>query len=157
MATHDAAMTRFSQWWRRAVRAGHAYAEGMALHAHEPERYNVKPLLSAAFWGLVAPLVVAVSLASGFWWRPAFLFGIAAVGGYLLLMSRSCFWRLRLKDPPASAALYSLMIVPAKVAHVIGAIRYILNRLLGRSSRLIEYKGAHTIVPLRSIPDSSTK
>ncbi len=28
MTLHDAAMTRFSQWWRRSLRAGHAYAEG---------------------------------------------------------------------------------------------------------------------------------
>jgi len=30
MATHDMAMTRFRQWWRRSVRTGHAYAEGAA-------------------------------------------------------------------------------------------------------------------------------
>ena len=28
MTLHDMAMTRFGQWWKRTVRAGHAYAEG---------------------------------------------------------------------------------------------------------------------------------
>ncbi len=32
MTLHDAAMHHFDQWWTRAVRSGHAYAEGMALH-----------------------------------------------------------------------------------------------------------------------------
>jgi GT2 family glycosyltransferase len=32
MVGHDAAMTSFSQWWRRARRTGHAYAQVAALH-----------------------------------------------------------------------------------------------------------------------------
>ena len=32
MTLHDAAMTRFSQWWIRTRRAGHAFAEGAWLH-----------------------------------------------------------------------------------------------------------------------------
>jgi GT2 family glycosyltransferase len=39
MAWHDAAMTRFSQWWRRSERAGHAFAEGAALHGKSPQRH----------------------------------------------------------------------------------------------------------------------
>jgi glycosyltransferase involved in cell wall biosynthesis len=32
MTLHDAAMTRFGQWWKRNVRAGHAFAEGNWRH-----------------------------------------------------------------------------------------------------------------------------
>jgi GT2 family glycosyltransferase len=32
MTLHDAAMTSWGQWWRRTLRAGHAYAEGAAMH-----------------------------------------------------------------------------------------------------------------------------
>ena len=32
MTLHDAAMTRFGQWWRRTARAGYAAAEGAAMH-----------------------------------------------------------------------------------------------------------------------------
>ena len=35
MVGHDAAMTSFSQWWRRARRTGHAYAHVGALHGGE--------------------------------------------------------------------------------------------------------------------------
>src|SRR5947207_14699000 len=36
MTFHNAAMTRFGQWWTRNVRAGHAYAEGFAMHGGPP-------------------------------------------------------------------------------------------------------------------------
>ena len=44
MTLHDAAMTRMAQWWQRARRAGHTYAEGVALHGSAPERYRVAEL-----------------------------------------------------------------------------------------------------------------
>src|SRR5205814_6463645 len=37
MTLHDAAMTRFSLWWKRMIRGGHAYAQGAALHGRPPE------------------------------------------------------------------------------------------------------------------------
>lgn len=36
MTLHDAAITRFGQWWKRSMRAGHAYAEGAWLHGSPP-------------------------------------------------------------------------------------------------------------------------
>ena len=42
MVRHDAAMTRFSQWWRRARRAGWAYAAGAVAHGASGERHNVR-------------------------------------------------------------------------------------------------------------------
>ncbi|BBH45959.1 hypothetical protein KU43P_24360 [Pseudomonas sp. KU43P] len=36
MTLHDAAMTRFSQWWRRCIRGGYAFAEGAYLHGYPP-------------------------------------------------------------------------------------------------------------------------
>ena len=53
MTLHDAAMTRFGQWWRRNVRAGFAYAEGVRLHGAPPERHWVREWRSAWFWGAV--------------------------------------------------------------------------------------------------------
>src|SRR5262249_51914251 len=47
MAVHDMAMTQFSQWWRRSVRTGYAYAEGSAIHGRSPERHFVRQTGSA--------------------------------------------------------------------------------------------------------------
>ena len=41
MTLHDAAITRFSQWWRRSVRSGYAFALGAELHGAPPERHWV--------------------------------------------------------------------------------------------------------------------
>ena len=57
MTLHDMAMTRFAQWWRRAVRCGHAYAEGAARYGRTPERHFVRQLRSTIFWGLLLPLL----------------------------------------------------------------------------------------------------
>ena len=43
MTRHDAAMTRFGQWWRRNVRAGHAYAECCRLHRVSPHPRPLSP------------------------------------------------------------------------------------------------------------------
>src|SRR6056297_1944765 len=69
MTLHDAAMTKVGQWWQRARRAGHAYAEGAALHGSTPRRYKVTETHRALFWGAVLPaagLLGAVLL--GLWW-----------------------------------------------------------------------------------------
>ena len=64
MVLHDIAMTRFGQWWRRASRCGHAYADGAARHGSGPERHFVRQTRSLVFWGAVVP-VLALGAA---WW-----------------------------------------------------------------------------------------
>jgi GT2 family glycosyltransferase len=55
MARHDAAITHFSQWWRRARRTGHAYAQVAALHGEGEERYFVRDRRRILIWGLALP------------------------------------------------------------------------------------------------------
>ena len=54
MTSHDAAMTRFSQWWRRAMRAGYAFAQGAHLHGASPERHWVWESRRAWLWAAMA-------------------------------------------------------------------------------------------------------
>jgi GT2 family glycosyltransferase len=54
MTLHDAGMTKFSQWWQRNVRAGHAYAEAFGRHGRSPERVARKEVVSNVFWSLPA-------------------------------------------------------------------------------------------------------
>ena len=60
MASHDAAITSFAQWWRRNRRAGHAYAQVAALHGGGDER-------SVDLAGLRAP---GLAQQSGPYFRP---------------------------------------------------------------------------------------
>lgn len=52
MTLHDAAMTSFGQWWKRNVRAGHAFAEGYHRHGAPPERFWRKNVISNYLWGV---------------------------------------------------------------------------------------------------------
>src|SRR5262249_35303399 len=61
MALHDAAMLHFRQWWKRACRAGYAFAHGSNLHGAKPERHLVRETGRAIFWGLALPFVCVVA------------------------------------------------------------------------------------------------
>src|SRR5262249_52477087 len=68
MALHDAAMMRFGQWWRRALRGGYAFAQGAYLHGAPPEGHWVWESRRAWLWGIWLPLVcLAIGLAYGPW------------------------------------------------------------------------------------------
>ncbi len=56
MVIHDVALLRFSQWWRRARRTGHAYAQGAALHGRGDERHFVRDSQRLWAWGFVLPV-----------------------------------------------------------------------------------------------------
>ncbi|ODN65414.1 glycosyltransferase family 2 protein [Methylophaga muralis] len=55
MTLHDAAMTRFGQWWKRNQRAGHAYAESYALHGNDQEHFRKKETRSIVILGVINP------------------------------------------------------------------------------------------------------
>lgn len=52
---HDADMHSVSEWWRRSVRCGHAYAQVSAMHGRGDERKFVRPLRRAIVSGAAVP------------------------------------------------------------------------------------------------------
>jgi GT2 family glycosyltransferase len=134
MALHDMAMTRFVQWWRRAFRSGHAYAEGFARHGWSPDRHCVPEARSIAFWGGFVPLLAAAAA-----W-PTRGASLVLLAGYPLL-TRRIVRRARARGlSPHDAQLYARFCVLAKFPQVLGMTRYWFGRLVGIGSRLIEYK-----------------
>jgi glycosyltransferase involved in cell wall biosynthesis len=136
MTLHDAAMTRFGQWWRRNVRAGHAFAEVSWLHRGEPLRLWERETRSNWFWGLIVPVLALVPA----WWT----YGLSLVLllGYPVLYFRVYRSRRRRGDDARSARAYAFFTVLGKFAQVVGQLRYHRNRLLARQSTLIEYNPA---------------
>jgi GT2 family glycosyltransferase len=131
MTWHDAGMTRWRQWWKRSMRAGHAFAEGAWLHGAPPERHFVAETRRALVWGAALPLVlVLLALA----WPPlALLFLIypaqwLRVGLNLRRQARPIPWTL--------SAFY----LQGRFAEAAGAMRFWWGRTLDRRSRIIEYK-----------------
>ncbi|MBI5071121.1 MAG: glycosyltransferase family 2 protein [Deltaproteobacteria bacterium] len=134
MVLHDADMTRFGQWWRRAVRAGWAYAEGAALHGAGPERHWVRESRSILFWGLAVP-GSALLLA----WPTGGL-SLLLLAGWAALLGRIYLRAVRAGDPPRDAALLACFTVLAKLPQAVGQLRFLLARALGRRRRLVDWR-----------------
>lgn len=126
MTLHDAAITRPGQWWKRAARAGHAYAEGAAMHGAPPERHKLAETRRAVIWGLVLPLLTVLALLV--WPLP----GLALLLLWPLQVIR--LWR-RTGDPTEALALTF-----GKLAEGQGVATYWWRRATGARRRLIEYK-----------------
>lgn len=126
MTLHDAAITRFSQWWRRTVRSGHAFAEGAWIHGAPPERHWVREVRRAWFWGAGLPVAIGIAMITlGPW---AALFGLAYPLQWMRLFSRN-------KSVPAS----TFMLI-GKFAEAYGATKFHASRLRGVTGPIIEYK-----------------
>jgi GT2 family glycosyltransferase len=134
MTLHDAQMTHFSQWWKRTLRAGHAYAEGAWLHGRSPERHWVKESRSIWFWGLLIPL-----LALGTAWLTRGL-SLLLLLGYPLMAYRIYYRMQQQGFSSKDAALYALSCTLGKLPLLQGQIQFHLGRLIGRRRNLIEYK-----------------
>ena len=125
MTLHDAAMTHFGQWWRRSVRAGHAFAEGAYLHGASPDRHWRRELWRALVWALAIPvLIVAAGVVHPAGWLLALIYPLQV----LRLWLRGGGW--------AKAGLSVL----GKFAEAQGALTFRLRNLHGGGGQLIEYK-----------------
>ncbi|MBV8885378.1 MAG: glycosyltransferase family 2 protein [Chroococcidiopsidaceae cyanobacterium CP_BM_RX_35] len=134
MTWHDAQMTSFSQWWKRSIRAGHAYAEGAWLHGGEPERHWVKESQSIWVWGLFLPL-----LAFGMAW-PTYSLSLLLLVGYPIGVYRTYRYARLRGFKQQDSVLYALFCVLGKFPNLMGQLRFHLNRWLSRQNQLIEYK-----------------
>ena len=136
MTLHDMEMTRFKQWWRRAVRCGHAYAEGVARHGRTDERHFVRQFRSALFWGLLLPLLVVVGLI-----LPMRGASLALLIGYAYLFWKTeRYYRLHRRWSAADARLYAIYCVIAKFPHVVGIATYLWRRIRRKPTQIIEYR-----------------
>ncbi|MEM0913164.1 MAG: glycosyltransferase [Planctomycetota bacterium] len=144
MTLHDADLTRWGQWWKRSVRAGHAYAEGAMLHGRSSARHNVGPVKSIAVWtvGWAIALAAAIAVAA-FVWSWAWM-GVAVVALMPAAMALKVAWsRRRRGDVPFGLALaYGLTCVVGKWANAAGVLTYLRRRGRRGPVRLIEYKAA---------------
>lgn len=131
MTAHDAAMTRFSQWWKRARRAGHAYAEVSALHRRSARRIWARETRRALLWTGVAPAALLLAALASPWFL-LLLLAYPAQAARLWLAARP---RLG-KD----AAPWALLTVLGKVPETFGVLTYWWNRMTRRKAALIEYK-----------------
>jgi GT2 family glycosyltransferase len=134
MATHDAAMTRAAQWWRRAVRCGYAYAIGAAMHGRGPERHFVRERRRIVTWGIGIP---AMTLALAW---PTSGASLALLTLYPLQLIHTYRGLRRRVSHRGHALAYAVSCVLAKFPQSVGLVKYYLARVRRSPSRIIEYK-----------------
>ena len=127
MTIHDAAMYRFAQWWRRALRSGYGYAQVWhKTRGSECGGLYRRELGRAAAWSLGVPLVALG--ATAFWGLPA-------------LLLAPLLWLLQLVRLAARhGALKGAFLLLSKAAECLGAARYVAVVVLNRQKRAIYYK-----------------
>ena len=139
MSLHDAALLHFSQWWRRARRSGHAYAEHVWRHGKMSIPSWRRQLSSIVLWALAIPLVVAGLLFAPLLGFPTGFIALAVLALYPVQLGRIALRRRKNGRPDFA---YAALIVVGKFAEMGGVARFYVNHVRGYAPRLIEYKNA---------------
>jgi cellulose synthase/poly-beta-1,6-N-acetylglucosamine synthase-like glycosyltransferase len=138
MTGHDLNMTHFSQYWRRAVRAGHAYAEVAFRYRgttdpmwSQESRRNLGTGVFWITWLLIALLFAALR---SLWVVPWF--------ALLPVLSARSAWKARSKARGQTTLLllYGLHSQLQQVPILIGQLRCFQSRRLRERPKQIEYK-----------------
>lgn len=130
MATHDSGSLRFEQWWKRAERTGHGFAQVGHLH---PE-YFLRERQRGWVYGLMLPALAVL----GAFASPAV--PLLVLGVYLLS------WLKTMRGLQASglhareARSHALYLTLSKFPNVLGMLRFHWRRLNHAQMRIIEYK-----------------
>jgi len=141
MGLHDAALTRFGQWWTRTRRSGHGYGEMAALHPDARRPNWPRTVRSIMVWGGLMPAALLIALIaaviiSPYWW---FAVGLLFLQWPLRMVQLAVRQRRRgLSVRVASASGFFLIF--GKMPQLQGLLGYYRDRFLGRASHLIEYK-----------------
>lgn len=139
MTGHDLAITRWAQYWRRATRAGYAYAEvserfrgsGVPFWEAEARGNRVRGTILL----LTLPAAIAISAAAGSPWP---VLGAGACLAALVLRSA---WKAGWKTPHWSTRLlYGAHSHLQQIPIFFGQLRYLCHRSRGKRASLIEYK-----------------
>jgi cellulose synthase/poly-beta-1,6-N-acetylglucosamine synthase-like glycosyltransferase len=139
MTAHDLGITRWSAYWRRATRAGHAYAEVSARFAKTAQpfwladsRRNVRRALV-----LLAIPLVGLALSAALW----SVWPVALAGACLAALAARTAWKARWKTSDRLAlALYGIHSHLQQIPIFVGQVRFWMDRRSGRRAALLEYK-----------------
>lgn len=143
MTLHDVAMTRFSQWWRRASRNGHAIVGALIIHGSGADHDWGRQLFRAVFWPtLIMLAVIGASIAAFLPIATPLKLCAAAlpIALWAVIFARTFFNRRARGDGTGDCARYAFFTVLGKWAECVGAFQCWRDHKSGRHSHWIEYK-----------------
>lgn len=139
MTGHDLAMTGWRQYWRRAFRAGHAYAEVAARFRASGDPFWSDVVRHNLLHGLLVAGLLPAALLAAWWLRAGWPLAAAALLA-LLVVARTA-WRVGWKSrDPVTRVLYALHSHAQQLPILCGQLAYRFDRRAGRQRALIEYK-----------------
>ena len=139
MVGHDLAISRFSQYWRRAVRTGYAYAEvaekmppaASPIWYRQARRNRRQGAVMLAIVAGAPLLSVALHA-----WTPL-VCAIALILALSVRTARRTRWKRAALSTRLLHGLHSHLV---QIPIFAGQLKYLLNRMIGRTEPLIEYK-----------------
>lgn len=124
MTWHDANIIRFSQWWKRTERAGHAFAEGAARFSTPQAPHWRTEVRRIWVWGIAIPAIAVLGAPL----HPAAVLLVLAYPLQILRLKRRLGW---------TGAVFNTL---GKFPEAVGALRFYLRRISRSQPALIEYK-----------------
>lgn len=134
MVWHDAAMQSFVEWWLRARRTGHAYAQVAALHGKGQERYFVRECRRVWIWGLAVPLAALAAAPFTHGWSLALALVYLMQFVRIFLRGRGRGWKA------GDAALYAWFTMLTNFPALEGMLAFYWRRMRGLTPTIMEHK-----------------
>lgn len=139
MTGHDLDMRSFAQYWRRAMRAGHAFGEVLGRFAGTEREFWVEEVNRNRTRALALMTVAIVAVAASVYLLN--LVPVIAAGMVVLGLSVRSAWKARWKsDDARTLLLYGVHSHLQQVPIFFGQVRYQLSRRRGTRTGLMEYK-----------------
>lgn len=139
MTGHDLQITRFSQYWKHAARAGHAFAEISARFRSSDDAFwdaeRKRNLIRGGFW--MGSFVLAAGISA----LQLTILPLLIWFALLLVMSVRSAWKSRWKSQHLPVLLlYGIHSHLQQIPICVGQITYSLDQKRGNRRTLIEYK-----------------
>jgi len=130
MTLHDANIMRFSEWWKRNVRSGYAFALGSHMHGHLPEQHWLTEVKRARLWAGFIPLFILVATM------------IEPILAITVLIYPLQIVRIAINNSEVIERnrLYAFFVTLGKFPELQGQLKFYFNRLSKKQSKIIEYK-----------------
>ena len=134
MTFHDAAMFQFSQWWKRSVRSGLAYAHGCYLHRKDKNPHHLRQNVRILCWTLLPSLaMLLLALVVGSW-------ALLCIMIYPIQVFRQYIKMTVVFRNHRRALQYAFFNTIEKLAQFGGQVLFIRLLLPSRKLQIIEYK-----------------
>ena len=129
MTLHDANITRFAQWWKRANRAGFAFALSAKEHGKGHEKFGVHRTLRSLVWSGLLLSVLLLSLFS-----PLILLALLVFPLQIVKMF------LKQKNKTLHSFKSCVFLMLSKLPEALGVLELITKTLKKQDYTIIEYK-----------------